>query len=44
MIARLKMEGQMSSPVARQLLENIPEGVNTGYNNNFEEPKSEIER
>lgn len=42
MITQLKMEGQMSSPVAKQLLENIPEGVNVGYN--FEQPKSEIER
>ena len=42
MIARLKMEGQVSTPVARQLLENIPEGVTTGYGK--EEPRLEIER
>lgn len=30
MISRMKMEGQVSTPVAKQLLENIPEGLTNG--------------
>ena len=41
MISRMKMEGQVSTPVAKQLLENIPEGLTNGE---LEQARSEIER
>ena len=43
-VSRLKMEGQINTPVAKQLAKSIPEGMSVAIDSGVEKPRVEIER